>query len=112
MSYEEVWLKDDFAKLIAGIESVAIEAIHQTTSDIFTTAQATCPVLSGELRDSHEPRYYTAGPYQSQVYAGSDHAFYVHDGTRRMPQRPWLADAAHLHFPAFQDAFKRIESMV
>lgn len=66
-------------------------------------AKAVCPVMTGALRDSIRVERPT--PYTAKLLAGGvcfinsltgkpvDYAKYIHDGTSRIPSRPFLTQA-------------------
>ena len=70
---------------------------------VVSYAKAVCPVKTGALRDSIRVEHH--GPYTAKLVAGGglhinpltgkvvDYARHVHDGTSRMPARPFLAQA-------------------
>jgi len=68
---------------------------------VVTYAKSVCPVRTGALRDSI--RVKRPGPYLAKLVAGGiispltgrlvDYAKHVHDGTSRMPARPFLPQA-------------------
>ena len=68
---------------------------------VVSYAKSVCPVRTGALRDSI--RVTRPGPYLAKLVAGGiispltgrlvDYAKHVHDGTSRMPARPFLPQA-------------------
>lgn len=50
------------------------------------------PVATGNLRDTHVKEI---NPWDAKIYPTAKYAKYVHDGTRKMPGRPWLEFAKH-----------------
>ena len=49
------------------------------------------PVATGNLRDTHQQ---TIQALEGRIYPTASYAQYVHEGTRYMRARPWLAYAA------------------
>lgn len=57
---------------------------------ILSDMQRRTPVDTGGLRGSETM---TASEKELRLFAGTDHALYVHQGTRRMGARPFMRDA-------------------
>jgi HK97 gp10 family phage protein len=95
----------DLAMEISLIPQNFTEASEMTLQlpRVVSYAKALCPVQTGALRDSirvENPRPYTAklvagGGRHVNALTGKvvDYARHVHDGTSRMPARPFLAQA-------------------
>lgn len=67
------------------------------------------PVLTGFLRNSHGTEGVTPGSLAMRVTVGAEYAPWVHDGTRRMPPRPWLRETTEQTFPQTIAALRQIE---
>lgn len=62
------------------------------------------PVLTGRLRASHYIRF---EPLSAEVGPNTNYAFFVHEGTRFMAGRPFLAEAVEDKRKAVTDLFTR-----
>jgi len=65
-------------------------AIQKSAFTIEDTSKRNTPVRTGYLRASHTT---TFAPLQGVISPTADYAIYVHEGTRFMAARPFLADA-------------------
>jgi HK97 gp10 family phage protein len=63
--------------------------------------QRRTPVDKGELRSSEQV---TTTDTSLTLTAGTDHALYVHQGTRRMGARPFMKDTVDAGMPVVTDA--------
>lgn len=97
-------------QLIAQMPDACDAIVRDTTFKIGNDAREHSPFRHGHLRASHHEEF--PAPLTGEVDVSADYAGYVHDGTRHMAARPWLAEAAMRHFGPFQDAFKRLEELV
>lgn len=57
------------------------------------------PVRTGNLRDTHQQQI---GNLEARIYPTASYMYYVHNGTRKMPARPWLDYAFDMARPAVQ----------
>lgn len=71
-------------------------------------ARARSPVATGELRDSHDTEGTTPGSLSMRVTVTAPHGPFVHEGTIRMPPRPWLRETAEQTIPATVEGLKRL----
>jgi hypothetical protein len=80
----------------------AVEAFLSGLADQgLVLMQGFTPVDTGELRDSEHIDH--PDPHTWYIVAGTDHAWWVHFGTYKMPARPfviWTADALRVPFQA------------
>lgn len=105
---KEVRLQDlglEFRLLAQGVKAGA--ALALMLQYMVATAKTLCPVDTGALMSSI--RWERRGPYEAALIAGGggfinprtgrevDYARYVHDGTSRMPARPFLLQAIILN---------------
>jgi hypothetical protein len=68
---------------------------------VVTYAKSVCPVRTGALRESirvtrpspHHAKLVAGGLFSPLIGKVVDYARYVHEGTRRIPARPFLAQA-------------------
>lgn len=61
--------------------------------------QARSPVLTGATRASHAADGAEPGSLSMRVIVTTAYSPYVHEGTRRMPPRPWLRETTEQTFP-------------
>lgn len=71
--------------------------------------KARSPVDTGALRSSIQTDGATPGSLSMRVVTGVDYAAYVHEGTRRMPPRPFLRETTEQTFPATIAELKALE---
>ena len=69
-------------------------AIRQVALKVQSESMKITPVQTGFLRRSHTTRF--ESPLRASVEPMADYAFFVHDGTKFMPARPFLADAVEI----------------
>lgn len=89
----------------AFIRRDAARKLRALTNHTLETAKADCPVDSGALRDSHQAEV-DESALTARITAGGDTAPYadkVHNGTSRMPPRPWLLNAVTRDRPAYDE---------
>ena len=97
-------------QLIEQMPELCDAIVRDTTFAVGNDAREHSPFHLGHLKNSHHEEF--PAPMTGEVAVGADYAGFVHDGTRHMAGRPWLAEATMRHFPAFQESFKRLEDLV
>ena len=82
------------------VENAVQRELKDTASEIEKQAKANAPVLTGNLRNS-----ITSDVKGLEANIGTDceYAGYVHDGTYRMPARPFLDSAAEKELDGIED---------
>lgn len=84
----------EVARLTQSPEGDVFKAIQNTGRRVQNEARKRCPVDTGRLRQSiHATTYATGGHVVSRVSSPERYAIYVHEGTRYMRARPFLAEA-------------------
>lgn len=78
-------------------------AIKKSTIQVGRQSQINTPVKTGRLRASHQ---YTFTPTQGIVRPTANYAIFVHEGTRFMKGRPFLASAVESEDQIVQGFFK------
>lgn len=96
----------EIAKALPGVVSAILREGAEAT---LAGAQVRSPFLTGELRESHALEGATPGSLSMRVTVGAEHGEPVHDGTRRMPPRPWLRETAEQTIPATVKEFETLE---
>lgn len=71
--------------------------------------KARSPVDTGAMRASHATEGTQPGSLSMRVTVGAEYAEFVHEGTRRMPARPWLRETTEQTFPATINELKQLE---
>jgi HK97 gp10 family phage protein len=61
------------------------------------------------MRASHGTEGTQPGSLHMAVTVGAEYADEVHDGTRRMPPRPWLRETTEQTFPKTIAELKQVE---
>lgn len=69
-------------------------AIKRVALNVTKQSQRITPVKTGFLRRSHTTKFET--PLRASIEPMASYALYVHDGTRFMKARPFLADAVEV----------------
>ena len=90
----------DFDIDIDDIENAVQEELEDTANDIETDAKKNCPVDTGYLRSSIGTEI---DNLEVNVGTDCDYAPFVHDGTYRMPARPFLDTAAETALNGIED---------
>lgn len=70
------------------------KAMRGSLFDVQRASMRITPVATGFLRGSHRTQFIS--PLKGEVQVLADYAEFVHDGTRYMSARPFLADAAEM----------------
>lgn len=89
--------------------------IGKTTHDVYARSQITVPVRKnqarvrgGALKQSGQV-HFSAGSMEGEVAYTIYYAIYVHEGTFRMPARPFLTNALSDSIPGMLAAFASLE---
>jgi len=69
-------------------------AIRRVSAKVQSQSIKITPVRTGFLRRSHETRF--ESPLRAIVKPTANYAYYVHEGTKFMTARPFLADAVEI----------------
>lgn len=77
-------------------------AIRKATFQVGRQSRINTPVLTGRLRASHTERFQ---PGKGIIEPTAHYAIYVHEGTRYMRARPFLAEAVDSETGQVQDFF-------
>lgn len=96
--------------------------IGKTTLDAYAGSQLTVPVrrpdveaetgvTGGFLKASGQPDF-SPGALEGEIRYTAYYAGYVHEGTVRMPARPFLRDAVEASVPSMIMAFRGLEGML
>lgn len=80
------------------------KAIRKSTFQIARQSRVNTPVDTGRLRSSHTE---TFGRMRGIIEPKAEYAEFVHDGTRFMRGRPFLADAVESEESQVQEFFKQ-----
>ena len=86
-------------------------ALRKTAFDIEADAKILAPVDTGTLMNSISTTIAGDGRHgtmTAEIGPTVDYAIYVHEGTSRMPGRPFLADAFDRRIPGFEAALRQI----
>lgn len=86
------------------------EALRRGAFATLGGGMARSPVRFGYLRASHFVEGATPGSLSMRVGVGADYAAYVHEGTRRMPPRPWLRETTEQTFPETIRELRELET--
>jgi HK97 gp10 family phage protein len=70
------------------------QAIKRVSYKVQGQSQKITPVKTGFLRRSHRTDF--QGPLRATIQPTADYAYFVHEGTRFMKGRPFLADAVEI----------------
>lgn len=98
------------------------QIIGKVTFDAYARSQLSVPVrrpdveeatgiTGGFLKNSGQP-VHSAGSQEGEIRYTAYYAGYVHDGTVKMPARPFLRDAVNAILPSMLAAFRQLESML
>lgn len=94
-------LRNDFAKMPAAAKRGVAKGFASAKGPLLADTQRRTPVDTGELRGSETA---TSDDTSLTLTASSDHAVYVHQGTRRMRARPFMTDAIEAGMPSIVNA--------
>jgi len=73
-------------------------------------AKVRAPVRTGFLRSSIQTEGATPGSLAMRVIVGAGYGLYVHEGTRRMPPRPFLRETTAQTFPVVIRELQKLEA--
>lgn len=96
----KITIKNDFDLDIDDIERAVQEELEDTANNIEDDAKRNCPVDTGYLRNSIKT---DVDKLDVEVGTDCEYAPYVHDGTYRMPARPFLDIAAETALNGIED---------
>lgn len=96
----KVKLDTDFDIDINEIENAVQQELIDTAHLIEKDAKRSCPVDTGRLRNSIDTEI---SDLEVEVGTDCEYAGYVHDGTYRMPARPFLDSAAETNLEGIED---------
>jgi HK97 gp10 family phage protein len=95
-----VKLDTDFDIDISEIENAVQQELIETAKLIEEDAKTNCPVDTGYLRKSIKTNI---GDLDVEVGTSCSYAPFVHDGTHKMPARPFLDSAAETNLEGIED---------
>ena len=96
-------LRNEFGKMPAAARRGVAKGFASAKGPLLADMQRRTPVDTGELRGSETAESNDAS---LTLTAGSDHALYVHQGTRRMAARPFMRDAIEAGLPSIVKALQ------
>lgn len=99
---------DNWARVMANFRPAVADIIGKTTLDAYARSQLTVPVDTAFLKNSGQPDY-APGAMEGEIRYTAYYAGYVHEGTFRMPARPFLRDAVDEILPSMLAAFMTLE---
>lgn len=113
---------DRWAQVIANFRPTVANIIGKVTFDAYARSQLTVPVrrpdveartgvTGGFLKQSGQPDV-KPGALEGEIRYTAYYAGYVHDGTYKMPPRPFLKDAVEGIVPSMLSAFMQLEGML
>lgn len=94
-------IRNDFPKMSAAAKRGIAKGFASAKGPLLADTQRRTPVDTGELRSSETAE---SDDTSLTLTAGTDHAVYVHQGTRRMAARPFMRDAVEAGMPAIVNA--------
>lgn len=86
----------DFRQMQRELKTFAVGLGEELTTRVMERGRQLSPRATGYMQSQHGKRYYgeaREGEYTWLVYADTDYAVFVHDGTVKMLARPWLWQA-------------------
>lgn len=96
----KITIKNDFDIDIKDVERAVQEELEDTANNIEDDAKRNCPVDTGYLRSSIKT---DIDKLDVEVGTDCEYAPYVHDGTYKMPARPFLDVAAETALNGIED---------
>lgn len=100
---------DKWSLVISRFEPAVSAIMSKATFDAYARSQLGVPVDTAFLKQTGSPDF-DAGSLSGEIRYTAHYAGYVHDGTVRMPARPFLADAVEQVVPSMLAAFRSLES--
>jgi HK97 gp10 family phage protein len=105
----DVQLKTRLPEAAGGLAEAVDQLQRRIAHRILEVSETTVPVDTGELRDSGDIEH--DGEGYSVMYT-APHAIFVHNGTRKMPARPFLTQAVNRVDPEFQQEVADLEDFL
>ena len=99
--------KSNIPPALAALTPAVDEIERRVAHRVLDIAETLVPVDTGELRDSGDIQKQGDG---YDVFYSAGHAVFVHNGTRRMPARPFLTHAVNRAEPEFKQEFEDLET--
>lgn len=91
---------------------LAMLATSKSTFDTLGDARRDAPVDTGYLRASGTVNMSLGDTVTGEVYFSAEYAVYVHDGTSRMPPRPFLRNSFEAHSKEWIQAMEQIGGQI
>jgi HK97 gp10 family phage protein len=105
----DVELKTKLPEAARGLAGEVDSLQRRIAHRILEISETIVPVATGELRDSGDIEHDGEG---YNVMYTAPHSIYVHNGTRRMPARPFLTQAVNRADPEFQQEVADLEDFL
>lgn len=94
--------KNDLPKIASGLEQGAQDAVAEAVLLLVRFADPNTPVDTGNLKNNKTIN--TGSNGQGFVHWHAEYAGFVHNGTRYMAARPFIAEAVAQVWPLYQKA--------
>jgi HK97 gp10 family phage protein len=101
-----VEVRNDFPKIIKGMEARASVIVRKAALDIQSGAQRRAPVDTGTLRASIQAKRISDTHWE--VWVGVDYGIYLEYGTVNMAARPYLRPAVAEVADQFRKAMRKV----
>lgn len=98
--------RNEFPKIIAGMEAKAEAIASKTALDLEAHAKTRAPVDTGTLKNSIQA--FRIGPGHWRVVVGAEYGVYVEWGTVKQRAQPFFQPAVLAVTPAFLQALKAV----
>lgn len=101
-----VEVRNDFPRIIKGMQPRAAAVVAKAALDIQAQAQARAPVDTGTLRASIRAKRISATHWE--VWVGVDYGIYLEYGTRHMAAQPYMRPAVASVAESFRKAMRKV----
>lgn len=102
-------LAGEFDSMGRGARAAVERAVRKTAVDISSTAKATAPVDTGNLKNSIGHTVTSgADEVSAEIGPTASYGVFVEFGTSRMAPQPYLGPAFDRHVPAFVQAISQV----
>lgn len=99
-------LAGDLSNASTEVKTRGRQALRKTALDTVRSAKNRAPVDTGNLKGSIGASF--DGDLHAEIGPTADYGYWVEMGTSRMAPQPYLAPAADIHFPLFEEAIAQL----
>lgn len=108
MSADVAVLFNRFPRIAGDIDARVVDVINRGILMAEAAAVPLVPVLTGALRNNRTTEYATPGNYTATLTFNMDYSAMIHEGTARMPARPFARMGLDAAAPGIEADLSRL----